>query len=791
MVEFLIFSCLATVVGVVVTWAVMQGQKPKGRSVRPARNHTAAEEHAAHALDALTSTSPRSAVPRPKPMSLSLPSLPIPRPAQRPFFSGLTWFGVGHQVRVMELSLVDPLTYFLDQRNGSQIVEPAAIDVSLPIARQGYAPTSRELPYWPKYSALTPAQRRNYLEWLAGGRHAPPAELGYTFLFIYGLERRALEEHTDQKVVFDEVMRLREMYGSIDQLRGSFDAYTCGFLWFLAVRDPQAISLRRVHRLAGSISFWAEDTLATALAWFCLTKTPLPDWAAFSMAGGLPQSQRSVVVGRVTGELRKLFCKRYAERFGAGIALEQAKRDRLYGYRPASAALPRMEVSAANPLGRPKQLQPLSDIWNQCVQELRKLSTVMGKSAGQSLTVAAWEAMPAEIRVGVDHPLTDALCRLIEQAASQEGHFLFEAAKIADALALTSGPRLTPAQSRRLCAVVGDIGYNLEPDARITGKAYKPAEKVAVFLRSSDDATDAASYNAAAYMLRLGMAVAASDGHVHETETSLLMERIRTALELGDEGQRRLEALRDLLAVQGQDLASLAKLANVLSPAQRQSMGTLVVALIAADGVITPDELRAMRRCYSILGFTGEETEQALRSLGTLAPDEPVTVQAAGPKVMGEAIPHPPVPGAFRLDHAAIAAIMQDTQEVARMLAEVMEVNVGGAAGEIDGIEREASAPAAPPALVVTPFAEFEAEPEPGVVIAPQDAVPARYAAFYEALIGRGEWGMKEADTLARRHGHMLAGAIEVLNEWAVERYGGQLFVEDADKLTLERGLLQ
>ena len=65
--------------------------------------------------------------------------------------------------------------------------------------------------------------------------------------------------------------------------------------------------------------------------------------------------------------------------------------------------------------------------------------------------------------------------------------------------------------------------------------------------------------------------------------------------------------------------------------------------------------------------------------------------------------------------------------------------------------------------------------------------LPARYAAFYQMLIGREQWQLDEAEAAARQHGHMLSGAIEALNDWAFEKYGGQLFVEDGERLVVER----
>src|SRR5207244_3116521 len=76
------------------------------------------------------------------------------------------------------------------------------------------------------------------------------------------------------------------------------------------------------------------------------------------------------------------------------------------------------------------------------------------------------------------------------------------------------GQRLTVGQSRRLCEVAGHIGYGVEPDARMTNRAYRADESLAVFLNISDEQVDAPRYLAAACMMHVGLLIAHADGHV-------------------------------------------------------------------------------------------------------------------------------------------------------------------------------------------------------------------------------------------------------------------------------------
>ena len=701
----------------------------------------------------------------------------------------LRWLGPAGGIWVQDVHIDSPMAYFINTAAGARSDEPAAVDIALRVDKRAYIPTSRELPYWPRYDQITPGQRGIYLEWLAEGRTRLPPELGYTFLFIYGLERRALVDERDIDLVFDEIVRIREMYAASGQsVSRSLDSYTSSFLWFLVAALPQRIDLERVQRLASGCSLLTEDNLMAVLSWFAICQQPLADWAAFLVAGSLPLSQRSIVASRVNEEFRLLYTRRYTQQFGKGFQLQASKRKKVYSYRPSSAALPAIQVSAAQPLGVPRELQPLSDIWNDCIRDLRKLSLLAAKQTTEELTPTVWEAMPAELRKGIDHPHTDGLYRLVNQNTDGTRDAVITATQAAGVLGLPSPEKLTLGQSRKICETAEYTGYCFEPDARVTGKAYRLDEPLAVFIRTTDLQPEPARYNAAVCMFKIGMMIAVADGHASEDEISVLLHRVETVFHLNENEMRRLEALRWLLTSKGVETGSIRKIARTLTHEQRQAVGKLCLVVVAADGVVTPEEQKAVRSVYADLGFSRYEVDQALQSIGVGEPQEPVTVQQAQEATeSGERIPSPPsekikVPPrtGLQLNREAIAAIMKDTQEVAVMLAEAMNVETRE---ESDGTSLSVTTEQV---VVVEQTATAVLEPPAGL----QAELPTRYAAFYQELIGRDCWDRKEADVLARQHRIMLAGAIDALNEWAAERYGGQLFYEDGDNIVIEKSLL-
>ncbi len=61
-----------------------------------------------------------------------------------------------------------------------------------------------------------------------------------------------------------------------------------------------------------------------------------------------------------------------------------------------------------------------------------------------------------------------------------------------------------------------------------------------------------------------------------------------------------------------------------------------------------------------------------------------------------------------------------------------------------------------------------------------------RYAPFWKALRARPSWRREEAVVLAREHGLMLDGAIEAINEWALENVSAPLIDESDGVLMID-----
>jgi hypothetical protein len=274
------------------------------------------------------------------------------------------------------------------------------------------------------------------------------------------------------------------------------------------------------------------------------------------------------------------------------------------------------------------------------------------------------------------------------------------------------------------------------------------------------------------------------------------MGQIEAGFQLNEHERRRLEALRELLLKTGSDVGGLGKrLQAVLDVAGRRAIGRLLVAVAGIDGVISKGELAALRRCFRALDLPPELLEAVIEELAPSAAEAPVPVVAGRPAPVGERIPAARAAEAVvTLDRARIMSIMEETREVSMLLAEAMRAEAEHADVEPvrDLVEpRRSPSPSSSIAVATLSVAAPNTRGSEVAAATPAAGLPARYSSFYAELVAKERWPHVEADALARRHGHMLSGALEAINDWAFERVAGQLVYEDGDNVVIERSVLE
>ncbi len=100
----------------------------------------------------------------------------------------------------------------------TSISEPSAIDINLPLSDLLFSPPP--LGYYPSYERLTPQERTAYLNWLSD--ITVPIDIGYVFIFYYGLERHLFFGNAEDALA--TIFILRQFHNNSSFLDYSGDA---------------------------------------------------------------------------------------------------------------------------------------------------------------------------------------------------------------------------------------------------------------------------------------------------------------------------------------------------------------------------------------------------------------------------------------------------------------------------------------------------------------------------------------------------------------------------------------
>ena len=393
--------------------------------------------------------------------------------------SRLNWAGLGEQVEVNGLKIRDPFVYWTIADRNIARQEASCITLKGQIDTNS-ASSSDGLGYWPTFIEATPAQRGLYLKWLASGKKEPLDDIGYAFLYFYGLERRALIDNQDIPQIIDEVLRLLQTYPA----SRSFKSYLSNFVTYLVVREKALNHIIDAKAILNLLPELNDELLIEIKAIENLDGYALltPE-VAYELTRRDPRATNSVVIERVNEQFRQLFEKKYRDAFGDGITLEPNK-ERTFKYRPASPTLVYQasewqSLRVPNILGSKKQFTPLVKIWNECIEELRPLSRVIHKGLALD-SRELYQVLPEDLKVDHEHPDL-ALWSEILEAHMREDGMVF--APTSDLLAFIGGKdngKLTLKQSKDLAQAAEDVGLFIIPDARQSLRAYTPEAKVAL-----------------------------------------------------------------------------------------------------------------------------------------------------------------------------------------------------------------------------------------------------------------------------------------------------------------------
>ncbi len=672
-------------------------------------------------------------------------------------------------------------------------VEPALINPALPVAPRSTRAKVGSPKLGISYRLISPSARAAYLKWLADGRRDPSVDSGCLFLFLYGLERRALFDAITSDAarsqipeIVKEINRLLDIYRS----DGAFESRARDLLDALQAAWPNEpihpdytdhtgyTDLTPCTDSRGVIPWRFEFGMARMFA----EDKPIPPGWIFTWLKQHPDARMRAPARRCPEELRDLFARHYKLLFGEGVRLEASKSRLRLRYRPVNPVIDHKEISFKTDLFAPiapdDLMTRLLVLFDLCQDELDPYSRELGKNPETRDSLPALAVLPealCESRMGREaEAFRSWAFEELKKATSEatnpgEPAALVDVDKLLDAWPTKQEGGLLPSEAGRLARLFERWGIGVEPDPRFGGSPYKAGGKAVLFkLPGNAPAEPTPEYAAAAILMRLSVIVAAADGDVTKEEKTYITNHVASGLPLTSQEKTRLLAHLRWLFAAASGLVGVKQRLKGASEADRRDIGWFLIALAGVDGAIHPDEIKLLSKIYRTLDLDPDELFSHIHTFTTEGSPENGTA-AAGTRVENRAKSTPPGkasdPGdmdrGVSLDMEGVRRKMAETAKVSAVLEEIFtEEKVAPATGSARGGEET---------LV---------------------GLDVPHTAMFRELAKRPSWTREEFEALAR-HFHLPPdGALENINEAAWD-IAEEPLCEGDDPMELDQDVLE
>jgi uncharacterized tellurite resistance protein B-like protein len=694
--------------------------------------------------------------------------------------SGITWVGNDQSISVQGFTIQNPLTYW----SNNNYPEASCIDPALKAEKPG-SKDLPPLPYWPQYSGLTPTQRGKYLSWLSQGRNDDLDEIGYAFIFFYGLERRAILEKQDCDIILVEVQRLLSRY----TVSGSFNSYLNHFTAYVVGSRIAVMTDSAIRNFFPAFDNLDDFSTKVVLSWHWSKNLPVQWDLGYSLAKNSVGSQRTNITRKAPGLLKLLFWKKFSDQFPEGISFSPEYDQFRMDYRPASPSM----LQYVGYAGKPGLIEPLilpiphlaappyqtlMKIWADCIEEIKPSCNKLVKAGGK-ITKEVYSTLPEVLKEKIPHPDLELWNDFISSKQQEEGIVFVRVSDIARLAGIEQRDALTSTQSKTITSMVRDFHWIIVPDQTITGTSYRWDDPVVIIPLNKTGLNVSEKFQSAALVFQMAYGIAASDENVSELEENYLYNFISEQFSLNPFENRCLKGLLKVLENQPPSLSKIGKrLSKYMLPQQKIALADFLGEIVLLDNKFVKSEQKALKSVLKAMEIDPALSDELIKKfLVGHVPDEPITVQKPGKSRKGEAIPLPVIKPEFSIDKEKLKRTMEDTQAVQKILASVFLQ------------EQEENALEIEPEVKIPVTSEKMKMSQMDIDLPfPPETIPSldvKYLSMLYDIMKSEQLSQDDFTGLARKHNLMPRAAFDDINAWADEELGDFLLEEIESRIVI------
>lgn len=626
--------------------------------------------------------------------------------------------------------------------------EPSFINLKLPIdAETEY--NTKQMWYWPRYSQISPKARGAYLKWLESGKCDPKADIGFVFLYFYGIERRVLvdlaesESSSERVEIVNELERLISIYGSISR---SFKMYCSRLLDYAQASTYEGnLYNQPLPNYEDSI----EIPLHLRILIGQCMKDGIPLTVEIVKAWILhdPTIEKGTYSQKNRSEFLSIFEVLFKEKYGSGLLIPACATRLKYEYKPASAGfninkplkLTFSNIPDIKAVTAP--LKKIQEIINAAIAIIDPVRRVLTRYQNLNSSIG-YLALPHKYWPSVYQGVLEKIIGRCENSL-----FVLSGKEIGEILQF--GKQLPTEIYNSFVSELEKHSIGVEPSLSESRIAPGDLDKIALFkLGIESNEENSNLYKSAAAMVDLASAVANSDGHFSADEVKFIHAQIDSWDHLALNSRIRLRARTRLLIDQPLSAQSIKGRIKQLDVSSKLAMAKLSATLVNADGVVSPAEVKFLEKIYKLLDISPSQVANDIHAATPSSSKTQSAVKTVAQKAKA--------PG-FQLDRARIASLQTESDQVAQLLGNIFSDE--SPSKELHDLEVEET---------TTSTDILEELPTTNSNLFGLDAP---HSAFLRMLVSRTEWTRIEVEALAADLELMTDGALEKLNEIAYDKF--------------------
>ncbi|MGC1070961.1 TerB N-terminal domain-containing protein [Pantoea agglomerans] len=606
--------------------------------------------------------------------------------------------------------------------------EASLIDDTCKIQPTSFYYEYSSLGYWPSFSSLSPEARGAYVSWLASDRSDPSCPIGYVFIYLYGLERKALVDSTDQNVsdaefrnLFNEISRLRSVFNENRSFRG----YSTQLLEAMSILRP---NMDLATALDSDSGFSNGMQFKLALAKTVHEGVPVSAELALKWVINHTEYALRTPARRCAKEFAALFKRRYTLKYGEGMVVKANKTRLRLDYTPASPSLRGVRLPVPDlpdPSALKGPVQKIMALAEICTDELDAYSRYLGRKGTSVNDTAAIMLLPSEIvNESAEKILSSFKLWADEAILGKEG--LVSVADFWAHMNATCPTKINKKEVDLMQAFALKMGYSLAPDPYYHHvKADVDGALVLFPAAEGGRFSPSAEFISAVMTLRLGAMVALIDNSLDQAEQKVLENAINNNTGFTDDEKRSLHAYLTWQLHTPANMTGMKSRIELMGAAEKAAVGKVIVSVACSDGTIAPAEIKQLEKIYSSLGLDPSSVSSNIHQHSAAEHDLVSSVPAVQPTA------------GFTLDANVLARHESATDDVRKLLNTIFT-------------EEESEEPVSAP-----------------VSLTEAGGLDFAHSQLYRSLLEKEQWSRKEATELCRNFNLMLSGALEVINDWS------------------------